>query len=78
MIKVTISQNANRDTVIVDKNDTIRKCLEDNEVDYSKGVLSLDGAPLKAGDIDKTFEQHGITSRCFIACVVKTDNAARI
>lgn len=76
MIKVTIGSNARREQVIIDENTTLRDALEQNEVDYTTGVMHLDGAPLRPGDLDKTFAEHGITEKCWLLGVVKADNAA--
>lgn len=75
MIKVTVGNNLKREAVIIDKNTTLRTCLEDNGVDYTRGTMSLDGSTLAPGDLDKTFEQFDITEKCFLLNVVKADNA---
>ncbi|MBR4022692.1 MAG: hypothetical protein IKI94_08935 [Ruminococcus sp.] len=76
MIKVTIGNNTRREAVIVDENTTLRAVLEDNGIDYTSGVMHLDGSSLNPGDLDKTFAQHGITEKCYLLNVVKADNAA--
>lgn len=75
MIKVTVGNNATRNSVIVDPATTLRSVLEQQGVDYSRGTTHLDGSPLGPGDLDKTFAQHGITEKCFLLNVVKADNA---
>ena len=75
MIFVTIGNNVNRSTVAVDENSTLRTALEENGVDYTRGTMHLDGAPLRAGDLDKTFAQMGVTEKCYLLSVVKADNA---
>ena len=75
MIKVTVGSNFSRNTVIVDSDTTLRQVLEDNGVDYTRGMTNLDGAMLGAGDLDKTFEDFGITARCYLLNVIKQDNA---
>lgn len=76
MISVQIATNTQRNTVIVDpENTTVRKCLEDNNVNYSYAPVYLDGSPLNIGDHDKTFAQLGITEKCLLTSVVKLDNA---
>ena len=67
--------NVERKTVIIDENTTLRNALEDNGVDYSRGAMHLDGAPLKAGDLDKTFADFNITEKAYLLNVVKADNA---
>lgn len=75
MIKVTVGNNVKRESVLVDKTATLRSVLEENEIDYTRGVMHLDGSSLNPGDLDKTFEQMGITEKCFLLNVVKADNA---
>lgn len=75
MVKVICGNNVKRNTVIVDGSATLRSVLEDNGVDYTKGMTSLDGATLGAGDLDKTFGDFGITEKCYLLNVVKADNA---
>ena len=68
MIKVTVGNNVKRESVIIDENTTLRACLEANGVDYTRGVMHLDGSSLNPGDLD-------ITEKCFLLNVVKADNA---
>ena len=75
MIKVTIGNNVKRESVILDENTTLRSCLEVNNIDYTRGVIHLDGCSLNPGDLDKTFADFGITEKCFLFNVVKADNA---
>ena len=75
MIKVTVGNNVERKPVFIDENTTLRDCLESNGVDYTRGVMHLDGSSLNPGDLDKTFASFGITERCFLLNVVKADNA---
>lgn len=78
MINVTIGNNTRRHPVILDENTTLRSALEQNGIDYSVGMTSLDGTSLQPGDLDKTFAQFGITEKCYLLNVVKADNAACI
>lgn len=75
MIKVTIGNNLKRDVVLVDENTTLRQCLTDNEIDYSVGTTTIDGAPIPAGGLDKSFADFGITEKCYLLNVVKAANA---
>jgi hypothetical protein len=75
MIKITVGNNVKRESVIKDENTTLRAVLEENGIDYTRGTMNLDGAPLQPGDLDKTFAQFGITDKCFLLNVVKADNA---
>ncbi|MCL2638457.1 MAG: hypothetical protein FWD48_08825 [Oscillospiraceae bacterium] len=75
MIKATLGNNVKRKTEILDPNTTLRKALEDAEIDYTRGIMNLDGSTLSPGDLDKTFADFGITEKCFLLNVVKADNA---
>lgn len=76
MIKVTVGNNVKRESMIVDAARTLRSVLEEAGVDYTRGVMHLDGSSLNPGDLDKTFGDFGITEKCFLLNVVKADNAA--
>lgn len=75
MIQVTVGNNLTRKAVLIDENTTLRNALEENGIDYTRGMMHLDGASLLAGDLDKTFKDFGITEKCFLLNVVKADNA---
>jgi hypothetical protein len=74
-IRVTVGTNTSRKNVIVDASTTLRKVLEDNEIDYSRANVNLDGASLNPGDMDKTFADLGIAESCFLIASIKQDNA---
>lgn len=76
MIEVTVGNNLKREKKIVDGATTLRAVLDEAGIDYTTGVMHLDGASLAAGDLDKTFNDFGIAERCFLLNVVKADNAA--
>ena len=77
MISVTMSNNMTRTTQIVDASTTLRNAFENAGIEYAaRGVvLSLDGCPLKPGDLDKSFADFGVTEKCFLSGIVKADNA---
>ena len=78
MIKVTVGNNVERTSVIVDENVTLKSVLEQVEFDYSRTSMNLDGTTLRAGDINKTFADFGITDSCYLLAVAKADNAASV
>jgi len=78
MIKVVVGNNVKRESVIVDERTTLRSVLEDAGIDYTRGVMHLDGSSLQPGDLDKSFGSLGITEKCFLLNVVKADNAASV
>ena len=75
MVQVVVGNNVKRETVIVDETSTLRSVLDKYGIDYSRGVMHLDGASLHPGDMDKTFKSLGVTEKCFLTNVVKADNA---
>ena len=75
MIKVTMGNNVKRTSEIVDESTTLREALEDADIDYTVGIMNLDGSTLSPGDLDKTFADFGITEKCYLLNVVKADNA---
>lgn len=75
MVKVIVGTNTSKETVIVDNNRTLRSVLEEKEVDYTRGSMTLDGCSLKPGDLDKTFEELNVRDKCYLLNVVKADNA---
>ena len=75
MIKVVVGNNVKRETIIVDANTTLRTVLEGANIDYTRGVMHLDGSSLNPGDLDKSFASLGISEKCYLLNVVKADNA---
>lgn len=75
MIQVTVGNNVKREKVIVEASTTLRTALEDVGVDYTRGVMHLDGSSLSPGDLDKSFADFNIAEKCFLLNVVKADNA---
>ena len=75
MIQIKIVTNTSRKTIATDENSTVREVLEANDVNYKVAPVYIDGAPLGIGDHDKTFAQLGITEKCMLTSVVKTQNA---
>ena len=75
MIKVVVGTTVKKETKIVDSSVTPRQLLEEVGIDYTRGFVNMDGSTLVPGDLDKSFAQHGITSKCYLLQVVKADNA---
>ena len=75
MINVTYGSNLSRLTTLVNPNTTIRTFCEENGIGYETASMTLDGASLRPGDMDKSFADLGVTERCFLLSVVKADNA---
>lgn len=80
MVKVRVANNVKRVDDIVDSGMTIRAIFEKHGIDYGRGVTTIDGSPLGAGELNKTLEQLGYTGaegqdKCYLYNVVKADNA---
>ena len=75
MIRVTVGNNVKRENVTVNNQTTLRAVLEQQGIDYTRGSLTLDGATLQPGSLDKTFADFGVTEKCFLMQIVKADNA---
>ena len=75
MVSITLTSNMDRKTLLVDAEKTIREVLDENNVDYSAATPALDGTPLRAGEMDKSFASYGITESCRLSCIAKTSNA---
>ena len=75
MIKVTMGNNVKRSSEILDENTTLREALEDAGIDYTIGIMNLDGSTLSPGDLDCTFADFGIKDKCYLLNVIKADNA---
>ena len=76
MIKVTMGNNLERKSEVVNANTTLRAALDMVGINYNCGMMNLDGSPLDDEDLDRTFADFGITDKCFLLNVVKADNAA--
>lgn len=75
MVTVTVGTNTTRHNVVVEPETTLRSVLDANEINYTVAAVHLDGASLKAGDMDKSFKDLGITEKCFLIAVIKGDVA---
>lgn len=75
MIRVTVGNNVNHESVIVNDQTTLRSVLEEQHIDYQNGSCTLDGSTLKPGELDKSFADFGIKEKAFLFCIVKTNNA---
>ena len=49
MIKVTMGNNVKRSTEILEADTTLREALEIAEIDYTTGIMNLDGSTLNPG-----------------------------
>ena len=80
MVKVTVGNNVHRSTLVVGEDRTLRSLLEEAEVDYTRGMTTLDGSTVGGAELDKTLAQKGYDGsenhdKAFLLNVVKADNA---
>ena len=74
MITVTLNANGRRTSVLADENTKLADfCAQQN---LSSNISPyLDGSPITAVQMNKTFAELDITDTCVISSVVKTNNA---
>lgn len=75
IINAKFGKNTERYNKNINSEDTIKKVLQDEDIDYNTTTILIDGAPLGVGDINKTFDEMGITDTVYINAVVKASNA---
>lgn len=80
MVKVRVGNNLKRETVIVDSSSTLRSCFEEAGMKLNGGVVTLDGAAIAPGDMNKTLNELGYTgeegkNECILHSIAKADNA---
>lgn len=75
IINAKFGKNTERYNKNINSEDTIKKVLQDEDIDYNTTTILIDGAPLGVGDINKTFDEMNITDTVYINAVVKASNA---
>lgn len=80
MIRVTIGNNLKRTNENFTPDTTLRAALEQAGVDFATGMITLDGAVLNPGDLNKTFADLGYDgtedhNKCQLCVVAKAQNA---
>lgn len=80
MIRVTIGNNLKRTNENFTPDTTLRAALEQAGVDFATGMITMDGAVLNPGDLNKTFADFGYDgneghNKCQLIAVAKADNA---
>lgn len=75
-MRVIVGNNVDKETDNhVEPSDTPRSVFEKHHIEYGYGMNTLDGSPMKPGDMDKTFAELGVTDICYLLSIKKTDNA---
>lgn len=77
-ISVTIGNNTKRAAYTVDSATTLAAAMKEHGVDPNVGTVALNGATLQKSELQKTFDDFGVTDSCFLISSVKADNAAEV
>lgn len=72
---VTLATPDNRSTVRIDDTMSIEDLLKQNNVNYSRASIMLDGTPLPTADLQKSLKDLEAGSNCTISVCVKLQNA---
>lgn len=75
MVKVNISTIDERKSVIVDEGMSPKQVLDQENINYQRATLMLDGLVLDAGTANKSLASLGINVECALAVSIKMDNA---
>lgn len=75
IIRVTVGTNLDRAVMNYPSDTTVRKILEDNQINYSTTTIFFDGNTVKAGEMDKTLADFNVADNCYIIAAQKTENA---
>ena len=75
-MQIIINTNTGRKTVIANEEDTVRKVLADNHVNYGMTTVMLNGDVVR--DVDATLEELGAKNLSTISCCYKADNAVQV
>ena len=75
MFEIYIGNNLDRNKYPVDPDSTVRSALEEHDIDYSFGMVTLDSVTLRGGDLDKTFRELNAATGSYLLCIKKSQNA---
>ena len=80
MINVEIGHNLKSEEIPFDKNTTLREAFEAAGYKYAGTTITLDGAAISPGDLNKTFAELGYDGseghdEATLFAITKTDNA---
>lgn len=68
---VIVSNNRNRDSVVVDKSSTIRSVLDSLQYKYSNYDVTIDGRFLAVSDLDKQLSCFDVSDKCWLILAPK-------
>lgn len=75
MVNVLVGTNTSRESVIVEETMTPKQIFEKQGIDYTRANVHLDGAALKASEMNTSLKDLKIEDKCTLIAVVKGDNA---
>lgn len=75
MISVTIARPDGRSTIITNPESTIKGILTENNVNFQRATVMVDGVIMDVAGMNKSLAEHGVVDSCTIALSVKMDNA---
>lgn len=75
MVQVKIMTNTNRVTDVVEETMTPKQILDAKDIDYATCTVLLDGVALDVEQMNSSLSDMGITEKCFLAAIVKANNA---
>ena len=75
MTKVTLAAPDTRKTIIVANNKSPKEILEENDVNFTRASVIIDGCILTPAQLRQSLTELGATETCTIAVCVKMDNA---
>jgi hypothetical protein len=76
LIKVKVGTNTERKEVTVESSKTPKDIFSQENIDYSRARVYLDGSIISPADMNKSLDELGIRSKCMLVAVIKSDNAA--
>ena len=78
MIKVTLISNNPRQSFMANEANTVKQILDERDVTYGNAAVSVDGATLNAGEINKSLAELGVEEKVVISVLAHKDNAANV
>jgi hypothetical protein len=75
MIKVISGTSLNKTELVIDPSTTLMEAAEQAGLNVPAGGITLNGSMVSGGDFNKTFNDYGVTDKCYLLQVVKADNA---
>lgn len=78
MIKVTLISNNPRQSFMANETNTVKQILDERDVTYGNAAVSVDGATLNAGEINKSLAELGVEEKVVISVLAHKDNAANV